>query len=1107
MRIPSREALLSELDSLGYGARIARVATLGRDTRGSPDLTRLMAEFLSGDAYEACLALELARGARDEVTLLRGLTHPSCLVRGRAAAFAGKFIRDDTALERALPDLAPFVRRRILKGVALARRGALAARLLPSVHSRHGAAEAALLLPALDAEAVRQLLPRLGHEVHGWRTLVHHHPDVVLGFIQSDLAHTPEREREHRATTYLAALEELSLDHGEAVLALVWELLPPDALSRSVESTLLPRLMRNHPEQVAAFLSRPAYRERLNGRGIPRSVLRRARAFSHAQRVALGRALADATHHLARFLAALPPSERAAVYTDTFGGGVPRIQHFLLVRALPHALRDAEATRLLRLEQEQTLSTLSLRDIEHAREPLQEAASASNATERARALELLVECTGVSRRGMGETLAFLARIKNEQDPVRASVMGALSRVPPSVFTSEHVPALETLVTAVLDARDTSRSTESMLRELIFKLLRVHATSSGSPLFRFVLDSLRKLAGRFEALEIPSLENLPRGTEHLILEALLPRIQAAGQPERNPLVIALARALGRRAWNLDSLQTLLERITEEDTDTFALHAIQPWLAPPRTRDARVRKLLDLDESVINLDPVFHHLHRHRQEWLDPFLQGRKIPGRFLFGWNPWVPRVTHGFQRWLPRQQARFRDQLLNAARHMEFSTAQRLKDLWTLPRLQVTRVEDLTSFLHSEEVPIVEGALGALAWMDQPELALPVLLESLDGDRARVAMYALPRVAHRMSPGRRSSLLTGLLARERLKVTVRKEGVRMLGAFRTPHSLALLRRQWDTPGAHRDVRIAVGHAARRLLDQEPAWELLESLARSPDADEAASLLSPRPATLPPSLRPRYAALLLEVARRPELHVRRKTFNVLPDWSAGAEELIARAAAGYVLELSLRAGWQEAVQALVQAVRDGKAFEHLVSCAAALLSAPVSKTEDTRSERDVPARQRLKQLCQSLLALPGPVRQRLRTRLDDVARVLSRDEALWPESAALRLAGLDWRQADEPSAVLLALEEETHEEPFFAPQLAAAVAAAVSPKSAEWTPEILLEVADRVGPQLPLVAVALVSAAGQRLGWHEDAARRLRALRQHPRAAVRTAAYATVTASE
>ena len=56
MKVPSREALLSELDSLGYGARIARASRLGRDGRGSPELTQLMDALLSGDAYQASLA-------------------------------------------------------------------------------------------------------------------------------------------------------------------------------------------------------------------------------------------------------------------------------------------------------------------------------------------------------------------------------------------------------------------------------------------------------------------------------------------------------------------------------------------------------------------------------------------------------------------------------------------------------------------------------------------------------------------------------------------------------------------------------------------------------------------------------------------------------------------------------------------------------------------------------------------------------------------------------------------------------------------------------------------------------------------------------------------
>ena len=83
MRIPSREALLSELDKLNHGARIKRVALLGRDGRDRPELKSLMGRLLSGGAHEGLLALEMARAARDGDILLRGLTHPSCQVQGR----------------------------------------------------------------------------------------------------------------------------------------------------------------------------------------------------------------------------------------------------------------------------------------------------------------------------------------------------------------------------------------------------------------------------------------------------------------------------------------------------------------------------------------------------------------------------------------------------------------------------------------------------------------------------------------------------------------------------------------------------------------------------------------------------------------------------------------------------------------------------------------------------------------------------------------------------------------------------------------------------------------------------------------------------------------
>ncbi|MFY0564816.1 hypothetical protein ACN28E_13250 [Archangium lansingense] len=1110
MQVPSREALLSELDSSSHGVRLARVAKLGRDGRGSPALRQLMDELLSGTAYEASLALELAHGARDESLILRGLTHPSCLVRGQAAALAGSAIQDDAALERVLPELAPFVRRRVLKGVALARRNVLAARLLPLVLTRHGAAEAALLLTALDADSVRRLLPELEHTFRAWRTLVHCHPDAVLDFIRARLTRAPERERVTLFSIYRVALAELTLSHGEAVLVLVRDFAPPDVLPLFVQDTL-PRLTRNHPEQLFALLNRPAYRSARFPQEMTAGLLRQLRFFSHAQQLDLARALADSPLQLARFLEALPPTQRAGLFAHAFEGTPPRLHPGALLQVLPHALRDAEAARQLGLREvqenrDQQLAMHALRTIEHAREPLQKAAFASKAEDRARALSLLVSSTGLSRRGLTETLTYLSRLKNEQDPVRQAALSALAQVPPSVFEPGHIPALESLVTYVVEARDTSRGTQIALQELAFRLIRAHATTPESPFFRFALDTLKRLAGQSGTIALPPLErDLPRGTEHHLFSALLPMIRAASERESYGLILTLTQALGRRAWNVDMLQAMLEPITQATPDWLAQQAIQLWLAAPRTRDLRVRKLLERDETTVTQAIVFEHLHRRRQEWLDPFLQGRRLRGRYSTGKTGWVPPARGGFHRWLPRQQLRFRDLLLLVARDTERSAWERMSVVHILPRLQVVEVDTLTPFLESQDVTTVEAALGALAWLDRPEPALPLLLDHLDGDRARVAMYAVPRVAKLVSPDTLASTLGALLSREKLKVTVHKEALRLLGTFRSTRSMALLRQQWDKPNLHRDVRIAVGHAARQLLDEPAAWELLESMARSPDAYVAASLLEVHPGQLPLEVRPRYAALVLEVSRHPELTVRRQAFTVLPGWSSGVEEQVARESAGRVLELSGGAEWLEAARALVEATREGKAFEQVVACTSQLVSAPPAP--DATPERDVPARQRLKGLHRVLLGLPRPVRLRLRTHLDEVARVLARDASLWPESAALRLASLEWREARAASEVLHELAAETREEPLFAPSLATAVATQVVDPSAEWTPETLLELADQVGSELPLTAVVLVSVAGQRLNWREDAARRLRALRQHPVAAVRTAAYATVTANE
>jgi hypothetical protein len=1110
MKIPSREAFLSELEPLGYGARVARAVALGRAGRDQPGLRPLLDTLFAGPAYEGLLALELARGAGAGDFFLRGLTHPSRLVRGHAASSVGAFVPDDGAIEAVLPQLAPAPRRLVLKSVAKARRGALAARLLPSVLARHGAAEAALLLSALDGAGVVRFLPELEHAVRSWRSLVNRHPDEVLAFLHARFLQAPERQRTWLFSRYESPLAVLTPLRPEAVLRLVQEFSPPDLLP-GFAVRFLPSLLRRHPDAVLALLLRPAFRASLHAQGLSNGLLRQVHRLRLEQRLSLAQALAEAPHQLARFLESFPPSERGPLFTVAFVGTSPRVLPGALVSALPHAARDAEAARQLELrevqeDRDQQLALQALRTIDHAREPLQKAAFASKAEDRARALVLLVSCTGLSRRGMTETLAHLSRLKNEQDPVRLAVMNALVQVPVAVFKPEHLPALEALLTYAVEARDTSMGTQGAFQQLAFRFIHAHAAQPEGPFFRFALATLKRLAGQSGTLVIPPLEkDLPRGAEHHIFSALLPMIRAAGQREGYHLILALTKALGRRAWTMDMLQQMLEPVLDANPEWLAQTALQLWLAPPHTRDARVRKLLDRDESAVTLPVVFEHLNRRRQEWLDPYLQGRAFKGRFTTGKTGWVPSVQRGFHRWLPRQQRTFRDVLLRIAQDTSRSVWERAGVLRTLPALHVVDVETLKPFLQSADVPIREAALGALVWLDRPEPALPWLLESLDGDQARVAMYAVPRMAKFVTPETLSAALGTLLSRERLKVTVAKEALRLLGTFRSPQSMALLRQQWRRPELHRDVRIAVGHAVRQLLDDPEAWTLLEEMAQSPDTAVVTSLIEQNPGAIPISLRPRYAALVLRVARHADLTVRRQAFTALPAWSVGVEELVAREASGRVLDLASGAEWREAAKALVEAAREGTAFAHVVACVSKLSASPGA--EDATPERDVPALQRLKGLIQELLELPRPVRLRLRPSLEEVAQVLSQDAALWPLRASVRLAGLEWNEAPLAVEVLLALGEEIREEPLFAPDFADVVSEAVNNRQAGWTPELLLDIADRVGNALPLVSLELISTAGQRLHWREDAALRLRALRRHPSAAIRAAARSVVTANE
>ncbi|MBK9753976.1 MAG: hypothetical protein IPO88_10795 [Nannocystis sp.] len=1158
--VPDLAALLARLDRLSFSERLREAAAFARDRRSDPGLPAAIERLLADDAHAAELAVVMARANQLGAPLQLALTHRSQRVR-RLAIDALVHLADHPAQG---PDLAALalelplaLRRVLLKALVRGGQRVTARRLFPGLLARSGPREAAVLLPVLEDSTLRAHLPALAHAVGSWRSLYLHHPRVVVDHLDARLTAAAPREQPaiwigHRGL--VSALAEL----GPAALL---DLLDRhgDSCPASLLWARLGELARVDPERSLAWLERPEPRAWALRAGLPRGLLNRVVALGPAHKLRLARLLGEQPERLAPLLKVVAPGQREALFTAAFAGQglAARVWPDVLLDSLPRALQRREAARMLALplvradpERGQALAAyLAPSDAEATLLPTLRAADAEL---RGRAVARVIACAGRDGR-VAPALALLApRLRNDQDPVRLQAFTALARVPVGAFVDADADALRAVVVAATEARDTSYATRQQIQQLAFRLLRGHAERAGEGLFQAGLDLLGLLAGQTGTLQLPDLSRgLPRRSAPAIVAALAARITAANQRDRPELVLGLAAALGRRRFGLQALTELLTPLTrKQPVGTVAGRAIVLLLADPQGRDDRVRELIAWDPSVITLQPVLMHLHRRHQAWLDPFLDGTPLKGRFVSGATIYLLPVHNGFHRWLPRQQRAFLRLLVLAASDRKHPSHSRAAILGQIARLPIVDAALLAPFVASDEVPIAEAALGALAWLDAPAEALPLLLANLDGDRARVAMYALPRVARYLDGAVLAAALLELIAGPGRKVTVRKEALRLLGEHRSPASVPALQAALARPDLHKDVAIAVGHAARNLLDDPRALEILARLAASPEPDIARSLLDPRPDLLPAPARPGYAALVRGLVRHPDLATRRAATRALPIWSSGQEATIADDLVATLLDLVAGDTWSDACAALVAVAADGRCSAALERAAASLAasadlqlphtpatsatppatSATTSATPPTTSTttsaasplavlltgdaaiphdaRDLPARQRLLALVAALRGQELARRLERRADLERVADALVADD-LWPLAAGLRLAGLDLAATATAADALRTLAADARADAFLG-ELITCLSGQIDASSARCDPHALLALAAALaGAAAPAarLAVALVAAAGTRSTWPDAARDALTHLRAHADLRVRHAARQVFTDPE
>ncbi|MEU7279274.1 hypothetical protein AB0A69_10925 [Streptomyces sp. NPDC045431] len=1137
--------LLADLEPLPHARRLRHLARAARDLARDGALPEVLAEWdgLGGDEgpYARRLAAMAALAGRQAGFLAERLTDPDEVVRGYALRAARTLPLPDAVIEAAYGDASEATRRALTRVVQRGRRTALAERLVERLREEWGDAEAARLLSVCSAPFVARTLPALAYAVESWTQLGRRHPDAVLDHAARELAAQPLHLRAAWWQAHARGVAAAAPARPLRVLALL-EAYGPGVLPAPLWDKL-GVLADADAERVVRWLispERPAQRyEPL----LSHSVLRRIARADPPSLPALARHWVRRTEQFAALLKAVAPGRRDDLLDTAMEGtdGRATIADAVLA-VLPRERRWAEARHWVRKGRAEgwywteILETLAHCPVAEARPELLEALRRPDATERALVWPLLaanVDASGDAADVRDLLDLMSTRLRNEQEPVRAAALEALAGVRAELFTAPCVGALDQVVRDALEARDGSPRTRGALRRLALAVLRAHVPDGDAALRDWALSALERIAGHVGVRDLGALHRgLPRGQEQRLFEALRPWLEAAAHKGDHRPLLALVQALGPRAHRMEPLQRMLEDVLESGDDSAFETAARLWLEPSATRDERAGRILALEPSAAVLPSLHHVLAARRTDLLDTVIGGTPPYGRFL---KPGTRRPLPLFgyaHRWLPRQQAAAARLAAEAVADATLPLHERAAVLRASAALPVHgRALALRYARGAEgdgpaEVVLVEAALGALVWTEQPQLALPLLLAHAGGDRARVAVYAAGRAARYAAPSELDGRLRALLtASDGVKVTSRKEAVRLAARHLPPHrAAALLAAAYRAPGAHPDVQAAVVAASTELLGREEAWAVLTEAARAGADQVLRALVGAEYGAVPAPHRARYARLVGEVCRSADRDVAVAALERLPRWAADAPE-VADVLVGTVTALEERFGadnwqrpWRSAAQAVATLAVSG--LPHplggaapgslLHDTVARLLRAVAAGEYEALEDRDLPARQRLLSLVGNLPADQGQAAG-ARLVVEAVAAQLAAEPSLAAARAQLLVSLVDLdAEPSELTARLRAVADAVDGRPVLAARIAGRLGSRVAVMHRAQDPAPLLAAAEGCAaagdPGAGLLAVDLVHTLGVRLGWPASWRAALRALRRHPVADVRDAAL-TVTVEQ
>ncbi len=844
--------LLQTLEPLTHQARMRQMVEIGRQSRDNRDLVSTLERLARGDFYERYLALQSCFGSENIELINQSLSDPSRKLRSLALRLIVLF-GDDEQLIGALQIIPAKQRSHLLKKSLKHRRYKVIERYLEKLAIANSD-EFSKYLSFGSAELVTNHIEVLLHRSsdEDWRKLARSHPLIAAGILLQQAETITEFDP--RLRYYVsAALPELIEQCPKLALNLCRALLR----TMSINQINLQPIVAKCWNEVAEIVLQSEDRANCNFEKVARKL------DGHLLSALIEKGY---LHNPQFWLSKLEPEKRSQLYTAyntrwRDSNGVLAVE---LIQSLSRPQREQEARLHLSLpilatRLSQRLPYATFLPWDEAWNTLKTFVQNPDPEIRAIALKALVETVRFERSAISDLLQKILARRNEQDPIRGAIMGAMASLPPGSWKTEHLPDLTQIVLDALNAADLSYSTASSVELFIIRLLPFHPAWAAQQLALIV-----KLRGKISFYNLGS--RLSNAQVREIAPQLLPIFQAWADRERAINIVTVSQCFGIRLKVFDGLVALLEQVIElRCADWVASFGLQVLDSYHRIRlQTLIPALIAQDRSWITQWVVQKYLHRHRQDLLTPFLERRAYKGRFSTGKTYLVLSITDGFHRWTANQQQKFSETLVTVTRDREqdqISLFRVMDQLGNLQNVASTRLIQLAQQKNTQ-LAVRDRALRVLARRDNGD-GIPVLLEAMEDDRARIAIYALRTAILAMSPQNAITLLQTIPSE---KVTVAKEVIRLMGEFTTENAYQQLL-AWNEKQLHPDVRVALLRAFWTHLERDETWLIFQQSAISNDSAISTMVARIPSDSLSTSSQAKLLAILATLLQHPDPLVR------------------------------------------------------------------------------------------------------------------------------------------------------------------------------------------------------------------------------------------------